>query len=75
MIMAHIRYRFYNKNKNGVVALSCDILQEGKHSQKTKELVAELITRLEDIPVGGAGCFPFEMIDMLKNEFFTEICR
>lgn len=48
------------------------IPQEGKHSREAKELVAELITRLENIPDGGAECFPFEMIDMLKNEFFTE---
>ena len=52
-----------------------DIPKEGKHSRKSKELVVELITRLEDIPDGGAECFPFEMIDMLKSEFFTEIYR
>ena len=44
--------------------------EEGKHSQEAKELVREIITRLEQIPDGCAECFPFEVIDELKQEYY-----
>ena len=31
--------------------------------------VAEIVSRLEDIPDCGAECFPFELIDELKEEY------
>lgn len=39
---------------------------------KAKELVTEIIARLEDIPDGCAECFPFELIDELKQEYLTD---
>lgn len=46
----------------------------GKHSTKAIELVKEVIARLEEIPDGGAECFPFETIDELKREYLQEYC-
>lgn len=43
---------------------------EGKHSQEAKKLVREIINRLEQIPDGCAECFPFEVIDELKQEYY-----
>lgn len=45
---------------------------EGEHSQRGKELVAEFVARLEEIPDGCAECFPFETIDMLREEFLDD---
>lgn len=45
---------------------------EGVHSQRGKELVAEFVARLEEIPDGCAECFPFETIDMLKEEYLDD---
>ena len=46
--------------------------KKGEHSQEAKELVREIITRLEEIPDGCAECFPFEIIDELKQEYLFE---
>lgn len=42
---------------------------EGRHSIEAKELVAEIIDRLENISDGCAEYFPFELIDELKEEY------
>lgn len=39
-------------------------------SQEAKKLVREIINRLEQIPDGCAECFPFEVIDELKQEYY-----
>ena len=44
----------------------------GEHSQEAKEIVKKIIARLEEIPDGCAECFPFEMIDELKEEYLPE---
>lgn len=46
--------------------------KKGEHSREAKELVTEIIARLEDIPDGCAECFPFELIDELKQEYLTD---
>lgn len=48
--------------------------KKGEHSREAKELVTEIIARLEDIPDGCAECFPFELIDELKQEYLTDKC-
>ncbi len=45
--------------------------KEGKHSQEAKKLVRAIITRLEEIPDGGAECFPFETIDEFKQKYLS----
>ena len=45
--------------------------EEGEHSLESKELVREIIARLEEIPDGGAECFPFEKIEELKGEYLS----
>lgn len=49
-----------------------DMPKKGEHSREAKELVTEIIARLEDIPDGCAECFPFELIDELKQEYLTD---
>lgn len=46
--------------------------KKGEHSSEAKELVAEIIGRLEGIPDSGAECFPFELIDELKKEYLSD---
>ena len=46
--------------------------KEGDHSREAIELVAEIVSRLEDIPDCGAECFPFELIDELKEEYLSD---
>lgn len=46
--------------------------KEGEHSREAIELVAEIVSRLEDIPDCGAECFPFELIDELKEEYLSD---
>ena len=43
-----------------------------KHSVEAIELMREFVCMLEDIPDGGAECFPFELIDELKQEYGLE---
>lgn len=40
-------------------------------NREAKELVREIITRLEEIPDGCAECFPFEIIDELRQEYLS----
>lgn len=42
----------------------------GTHSGEAIVLIQEFIKQLERIPDGGAECFPFELIDRLKKEYF-----
>ena len=46
--------------------------KQGEHSQEARELVREIITRLEEIPDGCAERFPFETIDALKQEYLSD---
>lgn len=46
--------------------------KEGKHSQEGMALVREIIIRLEEMPDGCAECFPFEIIDELKQKYLSE---
>ena len=48
------------------------IPQNGEHSLEANELVEEFIAKLEEIPDGCAECFPFEVIDRLKEEYLGE---
>ena len=48
------------------------ISQDGEHSLEAKKLVEEFIEKLEEIPNGGAECFPFEIIDRLREEYLGE---
>lgn len=43
--------------------------EEGKHSLEAIELMCEFVGRLEQIPDGGAECFPFDLIEELKTEY------
>ena len=43
--------------------------EEGKHSLEAIELIREFVNRLTEIPDGCAECFPFEMIEELKEEY------
>lgn len=57
---------------NGDTLLVRHMPKKGEHSREAKELVTEIIARLEDIPDGCAECFPFELIDELKQEYLTD---
>lgn len=46
--------------------------KKGEHSREAQELAAEIVSRLKDIPDGGAECFPFELIDELKEEYLSD---
>ena len=48
------------------------IPKDGEHSMEARDLVEEFIAKLEEIPDGGAECFPFEVIDRLKEEYLGE---
>lgn len=43
-----------------------------KHSERAVEVVKDIIELLEDIPDGCAECFPFELIDELREEYLSE---
>ena len=58
--------------KNEEFATTWFMPKKGEHSREAKELVTEIIARLEDIPDGCAECFPFELIDELKQEYLTD---
>ena len=45
--------------------------ETGKHSAEMISLVNDFVAMLEDIPDGGAECFPFEMIDELTEEYLS----
>ena len=40
-------------------------------NREAKELGREIKTRLEEIPDGCAECFPFEIIDELRQEYLS----
>ena len=42
---------------------------EGGHSREGIALVKEFVSRLEEIPDGCAECFPFDMIEELRQEY------
>ena len=44
--------------------------KDGEHSMEARDLVEEFIAKLEEIPDG--ECFPFEVIDRLKEEYLGE---
>lgn len=46
--------------------------EKGEHSREAIELVKEFVQRLEEIPDGCAELFPFETIDILKEEYLSE---
>lgn len=48
------------------------IQKNGEHSLEARELVEEFIAKLEEIPDGCAECFPFEIIDRLREEYLSE---
>lgn len=41
----------------------------GKHSHEGTSLIQDFVKRLEEIPDECAECFPFEMIEELRNEY------
>ena len=43
--------------------------KEAKHSREAVALVEQFVSILEDIPDEGAECFPFELIDELREEY------
>ncbi len=43
--------------------------ENGKHSEEAVILVKEILEKLENIPDGCAECFPFEIIEELKEEY------
>ena len=45
------------------------MLENAKHSHEGISLIQEFVKRLEEIPDECAECFPFEMIEELKNEY------
>ena len=47
--------------------------KQGSHSDEGKDVIKEVIARLEEIPDGCAETFPFELIDELRNEWGTEL--
>ncbi len=47
--------------------------EEGKHSAEAISLVREFVEKLEEIPDGCAECFPFDIIDKLKEDFLSDI--
>ena len=46
--------------------------KKGEHSREAIELVTEIIARLGEIPDGCAECFPFELINELKEEYLSD---
>ena len=46
--------------------------EDGGHSTEAVTLVEEFVARLEEIPDGGAECFPFEVVEELKRGFLGE---
>lgn len=42
---------------------------DGEHSMEAKELVREFVAKLESISDGCAECFPFELIERLREEY------
>ena len=48
------------------------MLENAKHSHEGISLIQEFVKRLEEIPDECAECFPFEMIEELKNEYLIE---
>lgn len=45
---------------------------KGRHSMEAIDLAKEFVVRLEAIPDGCAECFPFEIIEELKQEYFSD---
>jgi len=45
---------------------------EGEHSTEAIEVVSAFVKKLEEIPDGCAECFPFELIDQLREEYLSE---
>ena len=45
--------------------------KEGKHSREVVALVEEFIVHLEEIPDGCPECFPYDIIDELKQEHIS----
>lgn len=45
--------------------------KKGEYSREAIEFVTEIIARLEGIADGCVECFPFELIDELKQEYLT----
>lgn len=45
---------------------------EGGRNNEAKELVREFIAKLESIPDGCAECFPFELIEQLREGYLEE---
>lgn len=41
---------------------------KGEHSREAISLVREFVERLENIPDGGAECFPFKVIKEMGEE-------
>lgn len=48
------------------------IPEKGAHSEEAKQLVREFIQLLEEIPDGCAEVFPFEIIDLLREEYLKD---
>ena len=46
--------------------------KEGVHSAEAVSLVRKFVDRLSEIPDGCAECFPFELIDELREEYLRE---
>ena len=46
--------------------------KEGEHSAEAVSLVRKFVDRLSEIPDGCAECFPFELIDELREEYLRE---
>ena len=46
--------------------------ENGKHSHEGISLIQDFVKHLEEIPDECAECFPFEMIEELRNEYLIE---
>ena len=46
---------------------------EREHSKEEIALVKEFVSRLEEIPDGCAVCFPFDMIEELRQEYLDGV--
>lgn len=46
--------------------------ENGKHSHEGISLIQDFVKHLEKIPDECAECFPFEMIEELRNEYLIE---
>ena len=46
--------------------------EAGKHSKEAVALVKDFVALLEEIPDGCAECFPFDLIDELREEYLRE---